>query len=94
MQAFMLPKHISQVIKLLKLLIAMPATNSVSERSFNAMRTLYTCCPANMGQNRINHAMVLHVHKEKTDAPSMVNVANEFVEGSIHRNDIFVKFAE
>ena len=41
--------------------------------------------------------MVLHVHKEKTDALSMVgmiNVANEFVEGSIHRNDIFGKFTE
>ena len=72
----------------------MPATNTVSERSFSAKRRLYTCCNTNMDQNRLNHAMVLHAHKEKTDAPSMVNVANEFVEGSIHRNDIFVKFTE
>ena len=86
--------YISQVIKLLKLLIVMPATNAVSERSFSAMRRLYTYYRTNMGQNRLNHAMVLHVHKEKTDALSMVNVANEFVEGSIHRNDIFGKFTE
>ena len=33
---------ISEVVKLIKLVIAMPATNSVSEHSFNAMRCLYS----------------------------------------------------
>ena len=47
-----------------------------------------------MGQNRLNHAMVLHVRKEKSDAFYPFNVVNEFVEGLIHRNDIFGKFAE
>ena len=33
---------ISEVVKLIKLVIAMPTTNSVSEHSFNAMRCLYS----------------------------------------------------
>jgi hypothetical protein len=83
---------ISEVVKLLKLLIVMPATNAVSERSFSAMRRLYTYCRTNMSQNRLNHTMVLHVHKEKTDALNMIDVANEFVQGSSHRENIFGKF--
>ena len=68
----------------------MPATKAVSERSFQ----LFTYCRRNMGQNRLNHAMVLCVRKEKSDAFYPFNVVNEFVEGLIHRNDIFVKFTE
>ena len=73
---------IGEVVKLLKLVIVMPATNAVSERSFSAMRRLYTYLRTNMSQNRLNNMIVLHVHKEKTDALKLVNVANEFVFGS------------
>ena len=38
-----------------------------------------------MSQSRLNHTMVHHIHKEKTDALSLVNIANEFVFGSGHR---------
>lgn len=85
---------ISEVIKLLKLIIVMPATNAVSERSFSAMRRLHTYLRTNMSQNRLNHTMVLHVHKEKTDALSMVSIANHFIEGSEHRRSIFGKFED
>ena len=33
---------ISEVVKIIKLVIVMPPTNTVSERSFSAMRHLYT----------------------------------------------------
>lgn len=85
---------ISEVVKLLKLVIVMPATNAVSERCFSGMRRLYTYLRTNMTQNRLNHTMMLHVHKEKTDALSLVNVANEFVFGSEHRLKLFGKFTE
>ena len=58
------------------------------------MRKLFTYCRTNMGQSRLNHAMVLRVLKEKSDANYTFNVVNEFVEGLIHRNDIFGKFIE
>ena len=75
---------IGEVVKLLKLVIVMLATNAVSERSFTAMRHRYTYLRTNMSQNRLNNMMVLHVHKEKTDTLKLVNVANKFVFGSEH----------
>ena len=72
----------------------MPTTNAVSERSFSAMRRLYTYLRTNMSQNRLNNMMVLHVHKEKTDALKLVNVANEFVFGCKHRLKQFGKFTD
>ena len=78
----------------MKLAIVMPATNAVSERSFSAMRRLYTYLRTNMSQNRLNNMMVLHVHKEKTDALKLVNVANEFVFGSEHQLKQFRKFTD
>ena len=69
----------------------MPATNAVSERSFSAMRRLYTYLRTNMSQNGSNNMMVLHVHKEKTDA---LKLANEFAFGSKHRLKQFGKFTD
>ena len=58
----------------------MPATNAVSERSFS--------------QSRINHMMILHVHKTKTDSLSLINIANEFVKLSDHRLAIFGEYTQ
>ena len=69
----------------------MPATNAVSERSFSAMRRLYTYLRTNMLQNGLNNMMVLHVHKEKTDAQKLTN---EFAFGSKHRLKQFGKFTD
>ena len=57
----------------------MPATNVVSER--------FTYLSTNMSQSRLNHTMVLQIHKEKTDALTLVNTANEFPQ-SIHLNNL------
>ena len=80
---------ISEVIKMIKLVIVMPATNAVSECSFSAMRRLYTYLRTNMGSSRLNNAMVLHIHKDRLDKLSMVDVANDFVFESDHRKTLF-----
>ena len=85
---------ISDVIKLLKLLVVTPATNAVIERSFSAMRRLYTYTRTNMSQSRLNQMMILHVHKTKTDYLSLINIANEFVKLSDHRLAIFIEFSQ
>ena len=76
---------IGEVVKLLKLVIVMLATNAESERLFSAMRRIYTYLRTNISQNRLNNMIVLHVHQEKTDPLKLVNVANEFFFGSEHR---------
>ena len=77
---------------MIKLVIVMPATNAVSERSFSATRHLYTYLKTNMGSSRLNNVMVLHIHKTRLDKPSMVDVANDFVFESDHRKTLFGRF--
>ena len=57
----------SEVIKLLKLILVMPATNAISERSSSALKRVKTYLRTTMTQQRPNHLMLLHVHKDKTD---------------------------
>ena len=65
---------ISEVAKMIKLVIVMPTANAVSEHSFGAMRRLYTYFRNNMGSSRLNNAMVLCIHKARLDKLSMVDV--------------------
>ena len=59
----------SQVSKLVKLLLVMPATNAESERSFSAVRHIKMHLHATMSRSQqcLNHLMLLHVHKSQTD---------------------------
>ena len=61
----------SEVVILIKLLLVMPATNAVSERSFSALKRVKTYLRATMGDDRLNHLMLLHIHKDRTDAVHM-----------------------
>ena len=84
---------ISQVARLLKLILVMPATNAVSERSFSAMRRLKTYLRTNMSMARLNNLMVLHVHKPRTDSLDVIEIANSFADTE-HRQSIFGKFSQ
>ena len=70
----------------------MPATNSVSERSFSALRRVKTYLRNTMTQTRLNSIMVIHVHKNVTEKLNLVDITNEFVAGSEHWLTIFRKF--
>ena len=60
---------IHEVVKLTKLILVMPATNAASERLFSAMRCIKSYLRSTMTQDRLDHLMILHVHKEKTVTP-------------------------
>ena len=83
---------LSEVGVLLKLLLVMPALNAVSERSFSALRRLKTYLRSTMTQSRLNHLMVLYIHRELTDKLNLTTVANDFVSGSEHRSTLFGTF--
>jgi len=82
----------SKVCQVAKLLLVMPATNAFSKHSFSAMRRIKTYLRSTMGQERLNHLMLLHLHKDKLDDLDLVYIANEFVKGSDHRLSFFGKF--
>ena len=45
-----------------------------------------------MGDSRLSHLMMLHVHKNRTDALTLVDIANDFVGEKENRKQLFAKF--
>ena len=84
--------HFSEVVILLRLVLVMPATNAVSERSASALHLIKTYLRSSMSQLRMNNLMVLHIHKQNLDQLNMVEVANDFVTGNEHRLTPFGHF--
>ena len=83
---------LSEVVKLVSLVLVMPATNATSERSFSALRRVKTYLRGSMKQSRLNHLMVLHVHRELTDNLDLIACSNDFVVNNEHRFRVFGKF--
>ena len=84
---------IPEVCRFASLILVMPATNAVSERSFSSLRRVKSYLRVTMSQTRVNGLMVLHVHKTLTDSLSLIDIGNDFVKGSNHRESIFGKFS-
>ncbi|XP_062585373.1 zinc finger MYM-type protein 1-like [Saccostrea cucullata] len=82
----------SEIVTLLRLILVMPATNATSERTFSALRRVKTYLRATMSQERLNHLMILHTHREATDALNILAVANDFVSARDGRSFIFGRF--
>ena len=80
----------SEVIILSKILMAAPATNTVSERSAWQLRRVKTWLKTTMSQEWLNYLMLLSTHKEKTDDLDLIKVANNFCEGNRDRFSSFV----
>ena len=56
----------SQVWRLLQLILVMPATSATSERSFSALPPVKNYLRATMLQERLNYVVLLHVHSIKS----------------------------
>ena len=71
----------SEVAKLLKLILAMPATNAISNRSFSVLKRIKSYLRATMTQKRLNHLVLIHVHAHRGRRNDMKlnNIANDFV---------------
>ena len=85
---------VPQVIVLAKILLVMPANNAVSEQLLSAMRWVKTYLRSTTADFRINHLMILHVHKDRRDSLNMAEVTNAFVERNDSRHPIFDVFGE
>ena len=82
----------SEVCKVTELILVMPATNAVSERSFSTMRRIKGYLRSTMKQDRLNHLMTLNIYQEQLDKLDMAAVANEFVCKNEHRSRFFGTF--
>ena len=88
------PALLSEIATVVKLILVMPATNPLSERSFSALRRIKNYLRSTMTQKRMNHLMLMSVYKEDADNLNRIDVANEFVTGNPHRLSKFGHFSE
>lgn len=68
-----------QLAHLAKLILVLPASNAISERSFSALRRVKSYLRSSMGQKRLNSLLLLHVHKDKLDELNYQDIIREFV---------------
>ena len=87
-------KLMSQVVLVVKLLLPAHYTNAVSERSCSALRRVKTYLRSTMGQSRLNHCMILNIHKDQVDKMNLIDIANKFCWNNESRQTYFGKFSE
>ena len=71
---------LTEVHKLLRIYLTIPVTTSTAERNFSALRRIKTYLRSSMSQARLNHCIVLHVLKDRTDQLDNKDIAKEFIE--------------
>ena len=86
------PVEFVQSLSASKKTLAPQFSLSLSEGSFSAVKRVKTYLCSTTSDCRLNHLMVLHVHKDRTDSLNMVEVANAFVEQNDSRHPIFSVF--
>jgi len=83
---------LTQVVKIAKLILVMPATNAISERSFSALKRVKTYLRSTTTDSRLNNLLVIHIHKDAADKLDLKTVANEFIDKYDTRKNIFGHF--
>ena len=81
-----------EVFSLLRIALTIPVTSATAERAFSALRRLKNFLRSTMSQPRLNHVMILHIHKETTDKLDLTTIAREFVSINEKRGNYFGRF--
>ena len=71
----------TEVCKLVRLVLTIPATSATAERSFSALRRLKTYTRSTMTAARLCHLAMLHVHQERTDKLNDEEIVQLFLSG-------------
>ena len=85
-------EYLSEVCKVMKLILIPSATNATSERSFSKLRMIKDYLKSTMTQKRLNHFMIFNIYPEYVDQIDIVEVAKEFVSRNENRRRTFGHF--
>ena len=80
---------LSEVGKILELVLVLPATNATSERNFSKMKLIKTPIHSTMSHECLNHCMIFSTHKEKVDELNLTKLATTFVKKYPKRDSFF-----
>ena len=76
---------VSEVLKLVKLILLVPASNAVSERSSSTLRRAKSYLRSSMTQERLKFCLILATYKKLVDKLNLVEVANQFCFSNEHQ---------
>ena len=76
---------VSEVLKLVKLILLVPASNAVSERSSSTLRRAKSYLRSSMTQERLKFCLILGTYKKLVDKLNLVEVANQFCFSNEHQ---------
>ena len=83
-----------EVHKLIRIYLTIPVTTATAERSFSALRRVKTYLRSTMSEERLNNAMLLHVHKDVSSNIDILKIAEMFVSVNSRRQGFFGNFAD
>jgi len=82
----------SKIVRLLRLYLTILVTTATAERSFSSLRRIKTYFRSTMTEQHLNNILLLHAHKEMTDALNLTEIARLFVSSNAQRVEFFGNF--
>ena len=82
---------LSEVCKVVKLVLVLPASTASAERSFSKMKLIKTYLRSTMSQKRLNHCMILGVYPELVDDLDSTEIVEEFAKKMQNINMVLEK---
>ena len=79
---------VSEALKLVKLILTVPATNAVSERSYSMLHRFKFYLRSSITQELLSSCLIIATCKEKVDKLKLVEVANQFCFENEHHFSI------
>ncbi|XP_053323828.1 zinc finger MYM-type protein 1-like [Spea bombifrons] len=79
----------SEVEKMVRILLTVPASSCEAERSFSALRRLKTWLRSTMTQKRLNHVAICNIHRDIMDELELEAIAKEFAMRCDRRKKVF-----
>ena len=83
---------IPEFMKLIRLLLTIPASSCTAERSFSALRRLKNYLRSSMKANRLNHLSLIHVDYDRTNGllrNNRIDIINKFILQNQSRKSTF-----
>ncbi|KAF0312605.1 Zinc finger MYM-type protein 1 [Amphibalanus amphitrite] len=74
---------------LIRIILTAPATSCAAERTFSQVRRIKSWLRSTLGQERLNHAVMLAVHRERLEELDLETEVKEFVSQSSQRSNAF-----
>ena len=79
-------------VRLLKIYLLAPMSIAAGERTFSVQRRIKTYIRNSMTDKRTNNLMILHIHKDKTDALNLNDITKQFVQANERPMRFFGKY--